>query len=62
MSNNNKTESTPNNIVELLPVDNEELVTVTGGRSYGWGGGGWEVGPRPDGQTGPTAGPLRPLP
>ena len=39
-----------------------KLITVTGGRSYGWGGGGWEVGPRPDGQSGPTAGPLRPLP
>ena len=43
MNNNDKTESTPNNIVELLPVDNEELVTVTGGRSYGWGGGGWST-------------------
>ena len=59
---NVKIEKSENEVIELVAVDHEELITVTGGRSYGWGGGGWEVGPRPDGQSGPTAGPLRPLP
>jgi hypothetical protein len=57
-----KIENAENQVVELVAVDSEELATVTGGRSYGWGGGGWTVGPRPDGQSGPTAGPLGPLP
>ena len=57
-----KNKNEQNEVVELVPVDEQELITVTGGRSYGWGGGGWEVGARPDGQSGPTAGPLRPLP
>lgn len=55
----NKIEKTENQVVELLAVDNEELVTVTGGRSYGWGGGGWVGVDRPGG---PTAGPVGELP
>ena len=57
--NEKKIEKTENQVVELVPVDNEELATVTGGRSYGWGGGGWEV---PDRPGGPTAGPIGSLP
>lgn len=48
-----------NPVIELVPIDDEELVTVTGGRAYGWAGGGWEV---PDRPGGPTAGPIGPLP
>lgn len=62
MKNQNQSDANANPVIELIPVTDDDLITVTGGRAYGWAGGGWEVKPRPDGQSGPTAGPLRPLP
>jgi hypothetical protein len=59
-----KTQSNANEnpVIELIAVTDDDLITVTGGRAYGWRGGGWEVKDRPDGQKGPTAGPLGRLP
>jgi hypothetical protein len=57
-----KKQDDANEIIDLIAVTDEDLITITGGRDYGWRGGGWERKPRPDGQTGPTAGPLGRLP
>jgi len=32
-----------NPVIEIQAVADVELVTVTGGRSYGWEGGGWDT-------------------
>ena len=32
-----------NEVVEIEAVDEAALVTVTGGRNYGWQGGGWDT-------------------
>jgi len=35
-----------NPVIELMPIDDEELATVSGGaRDYGWQGGGWILRP-----------------
>ncbi len=45
MNNNIKTDTETttceNPVIDLMAVTDADLATVTGGRNYGWSGGGW---------------------